>query len=267
MLEFTRLDVAASARPGQAGQLSSGLVVGIATTREEVEQAQRLRYQVFTEDLGVVFPQARDGLDEDRFDPWCRHLLVRELDSGRVVGTYRILTPEAARQAGGYYSESEFDLSGLAPIRSGLVEFGRSCTHADYRNGAAIMLLWSGLAEFLRRGNYRYVLGCASVSLRDDGAAAAEVYRTAGGHLAQPTPMRVRPLHRLPIERLGEGVGKVGVPPLIKGYLKLGARICGEPAWDPDFHAADFPMLLSVNSMNERYRKRFGLRASQDAAA
>ena len=259
MLEFARLAAASAAPVDAASGRSAGLVVGIATSAEEVEQAQRLRYQVFTQDLGVRFPDARDGLDEDHFDTWCKHLLVRELDSGRVVGTYRVLTPEAARGAGSYYSESEFDLSGLAPIRSGLVEFGRSCTHADYRDGAAIMLLWSGLAEFLRRGNYRYVLGCASVSLRDDGAAAAEVYRKVVSQL--DTAMQVTPLHRLPIERLGEGVSQARIPPLIKGYLKLGAKVCGEPAWDPDFHTADFPMLLSVNSMDARYRKRFGLRA------
>ncbi len=263
MLEFARVD-AARVPPTHSSSTSPScaLAVGLATSAQEVEQAQRLRYQVFTEDLGVVFPGARDGLDEDRFDAWCEHLLVRELDTGRVVGTYRILTPGAARQAGAYYSESEFDLAGLAPIRAGLVEFGRSCTHADHRNGAAIMLLWSGLAEFLRRGSYQYVLGCASVSLRDDGAAAAEVYRSVAGHLDTASAMRVAPLHRLPIERLGEGMGRVRVPPLIKGYLKLGARVCGEPAWDPDFHTADFPMLLSVNSMDARYRRHFGLVAA-----
>ena len=261
MLEFARIQPACVPSTGVSANPTSGLAVGLATSAAEIEMAQRLRFQVFTEDLGVVFPGARDGLDEDRFDPWCEHLLVQELDTGRVVGTYRILTPEAARKAGAYYSESEFDLAGLAPIRGQLVEFGRSCTHPDFRNGAAIMLLWSGLAEFLRRGNFRYVLGCASVSLRDDGAAAAEVYRSVAGHFDKASPMQVTPLHRLPIERLGEGVGRVRVPPLIKGYLKLGARVCGEPAWDPDFHAADFPMLLSVNSMDARYRRHFGLKA------
>src|SRR3546814_9680105 len=87
------------------------------------------------------------------------------------------MTPEKAREAGGYYSESEFDLSGLDALRSQMVEVGRSCTHADQRGGSAIMLLWSGLAEFMRRGGYRYMLGCASVSLRDDGVTAAEVWR------------------------------------------------------------------------------------------
>lgn len=258
MLEFARVQ-ASSSPISPAGQAAPGLAVGLANSADEIEQAQRLRFQVFSEEMGVVFPDARAGLDEDHYDRWCEHLLVTETATGRVVGTYRILTPEGAARAGGYYSESEFDLSGLAPIRSELVEFGRSCTHADYRGGAAIMLLWSGLAEFLRRGNHRYVLGCASVSLRDDGVAAAEVYRSVAEHIAAAGEMRVHPLHGLPIERLGVGAGRVRIPPLIKGYLKLGARVCGEPAWDPDFNTVDFPMLLSVQRMNERYRRHFGL--------
>jgi len=262
MLEFTRIE----ARRGLADELhdgvqTPGLAVGLARSWEEVRQAQRLRYEVFTEDMGAVFPTAVGGVDEDRFDAWCEHLIVRELDTDRVVGTYRILAPEQARRAGGYYSESEFDLSGLNAIRSELVEFGRSCTHRDYRSGAVIMLLWSGLAEFLRRTGKRYVFGCASVSLRDDGATAAGVYRSVAPHIEQARELRVQPLHRLPVERLDCSL-PTRVPPLIKGYLKVGARVCGDPAWDADFNTADFPMLLSIDALDDRYRRHFGL-ASQ----
>ena len=258
MLELVRSDTGSTAATAWPGAAPRTLAVGLARTAEEVEQIQRLRYDVFTEDMGAVFPQAQDGVEQDRFDQWCEHLMVRELDTGRVVGTYRILTPEKAREAGGYYSESEFDLSGLGALREQLVEVGRSCTHADYRNGAVIMLLWSGLAEYLRRGGYEYVLGCASVSLRDDGVTAAEVWRNVARHLDDPALPRVRPLHRYPIERLNSTL-PARVPPLIKGYLKLGAKVCGEPAWDPDFNAADFPVLLSMAGMDERYRRHFGL--------
>jgi len=258
MLELARIDSRRNPAEPWAGSASRILVVGLARTADEVEQIQRLRYTVFTEDMGAVFPDAHDGIEQDRFDRWCEHLMVRELDSGRVVGTYRILTPEKAREAGGYYSESEFDLSGLGALRSELVEVGRSCTHADHRSGAAIMLLWSGLAEFMRRGGYRYMLGCASVSLRDDGVTAAEVWRNVAGQLPAPGQPRVEPLHRYPVERLDSTL-PARVPPLIKGYLKLGARICGAPAWDPDFNAADFPVLLDMTCMDERYRRHFGL--------
>ncbi|VCU71407.1 hypothetical protein PIGHUM_03491 [Pigmentiphaga humi] len=256
MLEFTRIEAPRSPASG----LDDGpvLAVGLARSWEEVRQAQRLRYEVFTEDMGAVFPGAVGGIDEDRFDAWCEHLIVRELDTDRVVGTYRILAPEQARLAGGYYSESEFDLSGLAPIRSELVEFGRSCTHRDYRSGSVIMLLWSGLAEFLRRSGHRYVFGCASVSLRDDGATAAGVYRSVASHIESARELRVTPLHGLPMERLDCRL-PVRVPPLIKGYLKTGARVCGEPAWDADFNTADFPMLLSMDALDDRYRRHFGL--------
>jgi len=258
MLELARIDTAPDNAKNWTGPGPRGLAVGLARTTDEVEQIQRLRYTVFTEDMGAVFPDAHDGIEQDRFDPWCEHLMVRELDTGRVVGTYRILTPEKAREAGGYYSESEFDLSGLGSLRDQLVEVGRSCTHADHRNGAVIMLLWSGLAEFLRRGGYRYLLGCASVSLRDDGVTAAEVWRNVSKHLQDPALPRVKPLHRYPVERLNSTL-PARVPPLIKGYLKLGARVCGEPAWDPDFNAADFPVLLTMDGMDERYRRHFGL--------
>lgn len=266
MLELARINPARTAAESWAGPATRVLVVGLACTADEVEQSQRLRYDVFTEDMGVVFPDAQDGIEQDRFDPWCEHLMVRELDTGRVVGTYRILTPEKAREAGGYYSESEFDLSGLASRRDRLVEVGRSCTHADYRSGSVIMLLWSGLAEFLRRGGYSHVLGCASVSLRDDGVTAAEVWRTVSGYMADPDLPRVKPLHRYPVERLNSTL-PARVPPLIKGYLKLGARVCGEPAWDPDFNAADFPVLLNMAAMDGRYRRHFGLDNREPVAA
>jgi putative hemolysin len=260
MLELVRIDPDRSGTTGEwSNPAAGGFVVGLARTAEEIEEIQRLRYRVFTEDMGAVFPDAHDGIDQDRFDAWCEHVMVRELHTGRVVGTYRLLTPENARAAGGYYSESEFDLSGLGILRDRVVEAGRSCTHPDFRNGAVIMLLWSGVAEVMHRGNYDYLLGCASVSLRDDGVTAAEVWRAVSGHLRDDMLPRVQPLHRYPLEKLNGTTLPARVPPLIKGYLKLGAKVCGEPAWDPDFNAADFPVLLDMNKLDERYRRHFGL--------
>lgn len=234
------------------------LVVGLARSAADIDAVQRLRYEVFSHDLGAVFPHATDGRDRDHYDQWCEHVIVREGVAGRIVGTYRILTPEQAVRAGGYYAESEFDIGSLARLRSGLVEVGRSCVHPDFRQGAAIMLLWSGVADVMRRGGYRYVLGCASVSLRDDGAAAAQVWRKVAGHLDDPQCLRVYPLHRYPVERLGHDL-PAKTPPLIKGYMKLGARVCGEPAWDPDFNTADLPVLLDVCRMDERYQRHLKL--------
>jgi len=256
---------AATAAQDATGVLKdAGLVLGLASSAAEIEAIQRLRYQVFTEDMGAVFSNADNGIEQDRFDPWCQHLMVRELAGERVVGTYRVLTPEGARQAGGYYAESEFDLNGLGAVRENLAECGRSCTHADYRDGSVIMLLWSGVAQLLARGGYRYVLGCASVSLRDGGEAAAQVWRAVANRVQaamQPGCAHVRPHQPYPVTRLAklEASASARVPPLIKGYLKLGATVCGEPAWDPAFNAADFPVLLDMQRMDVRYRRHFGL--------
>jgi len=260
MLELARVK-ADDAELGAAWSSPSvgGLVLGLARTNEELEAIQRLRYNVFTKEMNAVFPDAVDGLDSDRFDPWCEHFMVKEASSGRIVGTYRLLTPANAIKAGGYYSESEFDISPLDGIRGTLAEVGRSCIHPDYRNGSVIMLLWSGIAALMQQGGYQYVLGCASVSLRDDGVTAAEVWRTARKGMARnPGTPIVTPRHRYPVERLNSTL-PARVPPLIKGYLKLGASICGEPAWDPDFNTADFPVLLDIDRVDPRYRRHFGL--------
>ncbi len=241
----------------------SGLVLGLATTAEEIEALQRLRFNVYTQDMGAVFPEAVDGIDRDKFDAFCDHLMVCDMRTQQVVGTYRVMSPEQAKQAGGYYSESEFDLSNLDSIRHVLSECGRSCTHADYRGGPAIMMLWTGLAQYLHTNNYRYMLGCASVSLADGGVQAAEVWRAAKAEMAKsPDLPRVQPLEPYPLDKLeaiAPSEDKIKIPPLIKGYLKIGARICGEPAWDKNFNAADFPVMIDLQCMDSRYRKHFGI--------
>ncbi|OXR49088.1 MULTISPECIES: GNAT family N-acetyltransferase [unclassified Pusillimonas] len=258
MLELVRVNANVDTTAVWSAPAES-LVMGLARTNEELEAIQRLRFNVFTEEMNAVFPDAVDGLDADRYDPWCEHVMVKEANSGRVVGTYRFLSPANVAKAGGYYSESEFDISALQGLRSNMAEVGRSCIHADYRNGSVIMLLWSGIATLVKQHGLRYVLGCASVSLRDDGVTAAEVWRSAKKELdAAPEMPRVIPRHRYPVERLNSEL-PARVPPLIKGYLKLGATICGEPAWDPDFNTADFPVLLDMTRMDDRYRKHFGL--------
>lgn len=232
------------------------LAVALASTDGEMIEAQRLRYQVFAEEQGACLPSARAGIDKDRFDAYCDHLIVRDLHTDEVVGTYRVLSPRAALETGGYYSEQEFDLSRLAPLRAGLVEVGRSCIHANYRTGAAIGLLWSGLARYMREGGYTHVVGCASISMADGGYAAANLYRSLGAAHLSPREYRVFPRCRLP---LGAPVDHVEcyVPPLIKGYLRLGAYICGEPAWDPDFNTADLLMLLPMARMDSRYGRHY----------
>ncbi|MFA5664663.1 GNAT family N-acetyltransferase [Castellaniella sp.] len=236
-----------------------GLALSLARTEAELAELQRLRLRIFTEELGAHFPDAQGDRDVDRFDPWCLHFMVRDTRTGRVVGTYRLLTPESAVEAGGYYSESEFNLAPMQAFRPLLVEVGRSCIDAGYRHGTAIMLLWSGLAQIMMQGGYRYMLGCASVSLRDDGVTASEVWRRARVLFERhPDVPRIQPLLPWPLERLNRHE-PARVPPLIKGYLHLGATICGEPAWDRDFHTADFPILLDLEWLDIRYKRHFGM--------
>jgi putative hemolysin len=232
------------------------LGVQFARTPAEVRAAQRLRHAVFGEEMGARLDGREPGLDEDRFDPYCDHLLVREVESAEVVGTYRILAPRAAESAGGYYSEQEFDLARLGPLRRTLVEVGRSCIRADHRTGAVISLLWAGLARYMLARGYGYLVGCASIGMADGGRTAARAYRElAARHLAPPE-RRVVPRNRLPLERLDDG-GPAELPPLLKGYLRLGALVCGEPAWDPDFNTADLLVLLPMAHVSARYARHY----------
>jgi putative hemolysin len=234
----------------------AGFHVSLAHSPEEILEAQRLRFKVFSEELGARLQTRLPDHDIDFYDPHCEHLLVREAESNKVVGTYRILSPSSARNVGNYYSENEFYINRLQNLRSRMVEIGRSCIHPDFRSGAVITLLWAGLAEYMVRNNYEYLMGCASIGMADGGHNAANLYTQMDHTHMAPAEYRVFPQHGLPFERLVNGRPAV-VPPLIKGYLRAGAWVCGEPAWDPDFNTADLLMLLPMSRMNARYSKHF----------
>lgn len=231
------------------------LHVGLAQCESEIREAQKLRYRIFAEELGARLPTRLPGIDIDLYDPYCEHLIVRDEANGCIVGTYRILSPQSAKRTGGYYSENEFDLTRLQLLRDGMVEIGRSCIDPDYRTGGTIALLWSGLANFMTQGGYRTLIGCASIGMADGGHLAANLYRRLGEHMAPPE-YRVFPRHPLPVEQLFNGQ-PAELPPLIKGYLRAGAYVGGEPAWDPDFNTADLLILLPLSRLTPRYRKHF----------
>ncbi len=230
--------------------------VSLARTEGEVREAQRLRYKVFAEEMGALMPGREERLDQDMYDPYCDHLLVRDADTNEVVGTYRILAPEQARDAGGYYSEGEFDLSRLANLRDRMVEVGRSCVHADYRSGGVITLLWAGMAQYMLKNKYDYLIGCASISMADGGHNAASIYHKVKQDSMSPLEWRAFPRCALPLDALDNQTPAM-VPPLVKGYLRLGAYVCGDPAWDPDFNTADLLVLLPMARINTRYVKHF----------
>lgn len=231
------------------------LNVRLACCDSEVHEAQKLRYRVFADELGARIDTGCPGVDHDIYDPYCDHLIVRDEDSARIVGTYRILNPNAARRVGGYYSENEFDLTRLQHLRPRLVEIGRSCVHADYRSGATITLLWAGLAKYMQDHGHEYLIGCASISMADGGHAAASLYNRLETHMS-PLEYRVFPRCPLPLAALRNDQ-PAEMPPLIKGYLRAGAYVCGDPAWDPDFNTADLPILMPMSRVNGRYARHF----------
>ena len=232
------------------------LTLSFATTQEEVREVQRLRYMVFVEAAGLSRPAHHNGLDYDEFDAYCEHLIVRDSGTLQAVGTYRVLGPKAARRYGRFYSEQEFDLGKLAPLRGRIAEAGRACIHPDYRSGGVIMLLWAGLAAFMEKEQCSYLVGCASISLADGGLDAAAIYHGLSDMHIAPPEYHVKP-HMLYAAGKPEPGHKPKIPPLIKGYLRSGAWVCGEPAWDPYFNCADLFMLLPLEKLDSRYARHY----------
>ncbi|HVN64962.1 MAG TPA: GNAT family N-acyltransferase [Candidatus Binataceae bacterium] len=229
----------------------------LAISEAEVLEAQRLRYRVFALEMGASMPHAEAGLDRDEFDPFCEHLIVREAESHRVVGTYRMLSAAQATHTGGFYSQREFFLDEIATLSPKMVELGRACVDPDYRTGAVIATLWAGLCSFILERRYEYVIGCGSVPLNDGGRLAASIYdRMRFGYLSPPH-LRAYPRCPFPLD-VAEIDPDPPLPPLLKGYLRLGAYVCGEPARDTAFKTADMLIMLPMQRLNPRYLSRFG---------
>ncbi|MFP8778265.1 GNAT family N-acetyltransferase [Hydrogenophaga sp. RWCD_12] len=250
--------------PGGVEKLSPGIEVGWARHLDEVREAQRLRHEVFAGEMGAILSNSVPGHDVDLFDDYCEHLLVREAATRKVIGTYRVLTPEQAKRAGSTYSDTEFDLVRLRHLRGQMVELGRSCVHREHRQGSVIMALWGALAAFMHRNRLDTMIGCASIPMNHEGEhgvvggghAAASIWRQVKDKHMASIDCHVRPRLPLPIEQLDDSLD-VEPPALIKGYLRLGAKVMGPPAWDPDFNAADLPMIMRIADMPPRYRRHF----------
>jgi putative hemolysin len=235
----------------------------LSTDPSLIDDAQRLRYEVFTSEPGFDLADTVDGRDCDRFDEFCDHLLVREDRSGELVGCYRMLPPPGANAAGGLYSATEFDVTELDPLRPSLVEMGRAVVREDHRNGGVVLLMWAGILAYLDRCGYDYVTGCVSVPVQGapDEPPGSQIRAVRDfarkRHASERTVYPHRPvvLHGLGLDDI-EPPARVSVPPLMRGYLRLGAEVCGDPAHDPDFGVGDFPALLDKRKADVRYLQR-----------
>ncbi len=269
--------------------------VAWASCEADVRAAQRLRHQVFVVEMGAVpdhqFLQQGDHLEGDRFDAFCDHLLIRAPATlpglpGLVIGTCRVLRPDQARRAGGLYCETEFDLAPLESLRSDTVELGRSCVHPDWRRGSVVLAMWRALGQFMTMHQLHTLVGCASVWLGDNGTLAHSIWeQLRSTHLVE-TCWQVKPrtpmLHSVSAATHDCGAPGIAqaapqavphsvvqsvvqslnqprapIPPLIKGYLRCGARLLGPPARDAAFNTADLPLIMHFDDITSRYRKHF----------
>ncbi|MCM8790473.1 MAG: GNAT family N-acetyltransferase [Candidatus Omnitrophica bacterium] len=249
---------------------SDRFIVKVAENHEEIEAAQRLRYEVFNIEQGRGLRGAEKyGIDFDEFDEYCLHLIAIEKESGKVVGTYRAHLGCVANSAKGFYSSKEYEIRGLYSIADKCLELGRTCVSADHRSGVVIALLWSGIAELLVRAKLTYMLGCVSLDGTDPRTAwAVHEYLSRTGKVSKdfmviPRPgFKVARPPRNDIKKLlsDEAALRKKIPPIFKGYLRLGGRICGEPALDREFGTIDFFVLVDVSKVPARYKNHFNYR-------
>jgi putative hemolysin len=235
----------------------TGYSLRIAENPQDLEAAQRLRYAVFNLELKEGLEDSHaTGRDEDPFDPVCDHLLVEHEESHQIIGTYRIQTGDTAARNLGYYSEQEFDVGPLEPIRHQVLEVGRACVHQDHRNLMVLGLLWKGIGTYARERGGRFLCGCSSLTSQDpaEGASAYEIM--ARSHLAAEERRTLpRPEYFCPMDRLATTPPKI--PKLLRAYLALGAKICGPPALDSQFKTIDFLTLLDLDDLSQADHERF----------
>jgi len=236
-------------------------IARIAKSTEEINKTLKLRSKVFKETFGANFDKAQGGLDQDRFDSICRHLYVMETKTLDTVSTARLLGEEQAKSIGSFYCESEFEVDGLYNLPDKVIEIGRVCIRAEYRNSKAILSLWQALSAVLTTTDKdtRFLVGCCSISMNDGGVQAEAIMRQLRPKYLDQSLLKVRPLEPLPKVDLPPNV-VTSVPPLLKYYLKLGAKICGEAHWDKDWSVADVFIIMDIQELTKKwpqYKKHF----------
>jgi putative hemolysin len=237
-------------------QRSRRFATFIAADESTIREAQALRYRIFAAEMGARLHSPEPGLDRDGYDAYCDHLVGLDQVKGKVIGCTRLLRDTQAQRLGRFYSEGEFHLDGVLALPGRFLEIGRTCVDSSYRGGVVISALWSELAAYVARGRFDYLMGCASIPPGPSGFAVDAVYRQLSADQFGPSGLAVRPRSRVPMHKRCER-DESGIPPLLQAYLRLGAWVCGEPCWDPDFDVMDVFILLSLERLTERYERRF----------
>jgi len=243
----------------------SDFEIKITRDSSEIQAAQRLRFEVFNLEMKKgLGSSCRRGLDIDEYDPVCEHLIVRDPEGKRVVGTYRLLLGSEARSNIGFYSEKEFNLENIKRLEGELLELGRSCVHRDYRDKAVIDVMWQAIADYIKSHRVRYLFGCASLYTTDP-REVSEFFALLREECYASEEFRVYPVAGKSFAGLDENVRirdrqslSFQLPSLIKGYLRVGAVLCGPPALDLEFGTADFFLLLDIKKLSMEYLRRFG---------
>ncbi|MBI3560960.1 MAG: GNAT family N-acetyltransferase [Gammaproteobacteria bacterium] len=231
--------------------------VVVASNDIERRSCYRLRYNVFANELGADLRGSETGIDKDEFDDHCRHLAVYDNHSREIIATTRLLDNMGRGHAGSFYSETEFDLSNILHSHQRFLEVGRTCIHPDYRRGAALAMLWQGIAKLVVAEKIDYLIGCASVPLSLGDRYLGALMQHVRDHHFAPQHLQVRPLVALRLLPEEPVLKNVLLPTLLKGYLRQGALICGEPYLDAAFGVADVFVLLDCKHINARYTRHF----------
>jgi L-ornithine Nalpha-acyltransferase len=255
---------------GRIVDIRSGpLQVRLAETAADIDAVQALRYRVFYESLGArPLPEmSRRQRDFDRFDNGCDHLLVLDCAHGRgrspVVGTYRLLRRDAARRLGGFYSAEEYDIGPLVAHEGEILELGRSCVDAAYRHRPTMQLLWNGIAAYAFHHDIRLMFGCASLPGTNPNALATPLSYLHYYHLA-PSAVRPRALseryvdmRRLSMDAIDPGRALSALPPLVKGYLRLGGFVGDGAVIDYQFNTIDVCVLVKTDLITSKYSRHY----------
>ncbi len=248
---------------------AGALEVRLAECRAEIEAAQELRYRIFYEEMAAKpsDEMARLGRDFDAFDAFADHLLVLDHNRGSgargVVGTYRLIRREAAQLAGRFYSEAEYDISRIEAYPGGILELGRSCVDAEHRTGQIMQLLWRGIAAYVFQFDIQLMFGCASLPGVDAEQLALPLSYLYHYHLAPPAlrpralELRYTDMRMMPVEAVDQRRALVALPPLIKGYLRLGGTVGDGAVVDDQFQTTDVCIVVKTDLVTEKYYKHY----------